>query len=91
MPRPPLTIALLAACSLTLATAASGFAAKGDSLPYRGLSDQDRGIKLIVDGRGRVKRGAFSAVTECSGRYEAVHRRVLLPGAARPLAPGQVP
>ena len=70
MPRPQLTIALLAVCLLTLATAASGFAAKGDSLPYRGLTDQDRDIKLIVDGRGRVKRGVFSAVTECSGRYK---------------------
>jgi hypothetical protein len=33
------------------------------------VSDQDRAIKLIVDGRDRVKRGAFSARTDCGPRF----------------------
>ena len=71
MSRPTLHTALAAVVLAVLLGLATGTAtgAKG-AAPYRGLTDQDRDIKLIVDGRGRVKRGAFSAVTECSGRFK---------------------
>ena len=65
--------ALLAAAVLAAALALAGgvaTGAKGGAVPYRGLTDQDRQIKLIVDGRGRVKRGAFSAVTRCGDRFK---------------------
>jgi hypothetical protein len=60
-------VALLVLVGLGAGTAAG---AKGGGVPYRGLTDQDRDIKLIVDDRGRVKRGAFSAITQCGGRFE---------------------
>jgi hypothetical protein len=64
---------LLAAAVLAAALALAGGVATGakrGAVPYRGLTDQDRQIKLIVDGRGRVKRGAFSAVTRCGARFK---------------------
>jgi hypothetical protein len=72
MPRPLARSVLAAVALLVLVGLAAGTAsgAKGGGVPYRGLTDQDRDIKLIVDGRGRVKRGAFSAVTQCGGRFE---------------------
>ncbi len=67
MPRPLPTVA---ACLAALALATTAIAAGGDAVPYRGATAQDRDIKLIVDGKGRVKRGAFSALTECGGRFK---------------------
>ncbi|MFN8112457.1 MAG: hypothetical protein U0R51_04585 [Solirubrobacterales bacterium] len=73
MPR-PLAHSIVGVVALLLvglcvgAGAAAG--AKQSGVPYRGMTDQDREIKLIVDGRGRVKRGAFSAVTQCGGRFK---------------------
>jgi hypothetical protein len=72
MSHPPPFRALAAAAAAALALAAIAAAAEGaggDGFPYRGLSEQERGIKLIVDGRGRVKRGAFSARTDCGRRF----------------------
>ncbi len=69
MPRPFATLAACAAlCVLVLA--GSAIAAAGDGTPYRGTTAQDREVKLVVDGKGRVKRGAFSAVTDCGGQYK---------------------
>jgi hypothetical protein len=67
MPRP---FPIVAACIAALALAGSALATAGDGTPYRGTTGQDREIKLIVDGAGRVKRGAFSAVTDCGGQYK---------------------
>jgi hypothetical protein len=71
MLRPPSSRAIATAvAALALAVlAAVAAAAGGDGFPYRGVSDQDRGIKLIVDERGRVKRGAFSVRTDCGPRF----------------------
>lgn len=66
----PLAVTLVAGCLVALWLAVPASGAGGDGTPYRGLTDQDREIKLIVDGRGRVKRGAFSARTACGGRFE---------------------
>lgn len=72
MSRPLPSTVLAAAALATLLALAGGTAsgAKGGAIPYRGLTDQDRKIRLIVDGRGRVKRGTFSAVTRCGGRFK---------------------
>ena len=64
-----LALALTLACAVVL-TATGTAGAAGDGVPYRGTTAQDRELKLIVDGKGRVKRGAFSAMTECGGRYK---------------------
>lgn len=66
----PIALPILAAVATLLAGAGAATAGKGGSVPYRGLTDQDREIKLVVDDRGRVKRGAFTAVTRCSGRFK---------------------
>jgi hypothetical protein len=66
----PLTLPALALVALLAASSGAAVGAKGKNVPYRGLTAQDRQIKLIVDQRGRVKRGAFSAVTQCSGAYK---------------------
>jgi len=66
----PLAVSLLAGCLVALWLAAVAAGAGGDGTPYRGLTGQDREIKLVVDGRGRVKRGAFSARTACGDRFE---------------------
>jgi hypothetical protein len=66
----PLAVTLLVGCLVALWLAAGAAGAGGDGTPYRGVTGQDREIKLIVDGRGRVKRGAFSARTACGGRFE---------------------
>jgi len=63
-------LTLLAAGLVALALALPARGAGGDGVPYRGLTDQDRKIKLIADRKGRVKRGAFSAVTRCGGQFK---------------------
>jgi hypothetical protein len=63
----PIALTLACAAALALPTAAG---AAGDSVPYRGATGQGKDIKLIVDGRGRVKRGGFSAITDCGGDYK---------------------
>jgi hypothetical protein len=68
--RPLAVPSLLVGGLVVLWLAAGAAGAGGDGVPYRGLTGQDREIKLIVDGRGRVKRGAFSARTACGGRFE---------------------
>jgi hypothetical protein len=71
MLRPP-AIRATALATAAIAIAAFATAAEatgGDGFPYRGESDQGREIKLIADGRGRVKRGAFSARTDCGPRF----------------------
>lgn len=60
-------IALALAGPLLLAPMAD---AAGDGVPYRGATEQGKDIKLIVDGRGRVERGAFAAVTDCGAGYK---------------------
>lgn len=62
-------IALTLACAVMLAQPAAAGAA-GDGVSYRGVTEQGRDIKLIVDGQGRVKRGTFTAVTDCGGGYK---------------------
>ncbi len=69
-PLPHALLAAVALAALLAVSAGTASGAKGRAVPYRGLTDQDREIKLIVDDGGRVKRGAFSAVTECSGRFK---------------------
>ncbi len=69
MPRPTVLPAL-AVIAMLLAGAGTASAGKGGSVPYRGLTDQERKIKLVVDERGRVSRGTYSAVTRCSGRFK---------------------
>jgi len=61
-------IALALACLFAVLAAAIA-AAAGDPVPYRGATGQGRDIKLIVDARGRVKRGKFEAVTDCGSGY----------------------
>ncbi|MEZ5155019.1 MAG: hypothetical protein R2718_02800 [Solirubrobacterales bacterium] len=68
MPRHRLPAAAIAAAMALLP--ASAPAVKGDSVAYRGLTAQDRAIKLVADRAGRVKRGKFSAVTACGGRFK---------------------
>ena len=69
-PQPSIVLAVVALAALLALAGGTASGAKTAGFPYRGLTDQDREIKLIVDGRGRVKRGAFSAVTQCSGRFK---------------------
>lgn len=66
MPRPLIAFAL--ACLVGLALPAVAGAA--GAVPYRGATEQGRGIKLIADRDGRVKRGRFEAVTACGSGYE---------------------
>ena len=69
MSRPHVVAAVLAT-GLALLPAATARAGRGDAVAYRGLTDQDRPIKLVAHGSGRVKRGKFSAVTGCGGRFK---------------------
>jgi hypothetical protein len=68
--RRPTALSALAATAMLLAGAGAAAAEKGGSVPYRGLTGQDRKIKLIVNERGRVTRGTYTAVTRCSGQFK---------------------
>ena len=63
--------AALAACLATAALSAGAAEAVGpNGVKYAGETEQGKAIKLITGTDGLVRRGAFSAVTTCTGQYK---------------------
>ena len=83
MPRPlahsiiGVVVAMLLLIGLGAGTAAGS---KQSGVPYRGMTDQDREIKLIVDGRGRVFVSGAEWPAEIDGAGPAVGESVIVDG-----------
>jgi hypothetical protein len=52
--------------------------AAGDTVRYKGETEDGRKVKLVADQRGEVLRGAINAVTDCSGDFDDFRARVEL-------------
>jgi len=63
-------LAVFAAFTAFVLLAAVADAVGPRGVLYTGRTDQRREIKLVTDDRGLVKRGAFSARTDCSGQFK---------------------
>ena len=63
-----------AAVAVALAAAGPAFGAKGDDR-YRGETEDGRAVKLVVDERGAVVRGAITAETDCTRGYDDFRAR----------------
>ena len=63
-------IALAAGFAALVLAAATAEAVGPHGVKYAGETEQGRDIKLVTDTKGLVKRGAFSALTQCSGQFK---------------------
>lgn len=71
------SLALIAIVVGVGSNAATAGAATGNT-KFGGSTDQGREAKLVADAQGRVVRGSFTVMTDCSGRFEPFRARVEL-------------
>lgn len=63
-------VALAMAVTVAALTTGVASAVGPNGVKYAGETEQGREIKLVTDSKGIVKRGAFSALTDCTGQFK---------------------
>lgn len=67
-------ISLVAAVTVLLGPAAAP--ATPGNTRFAGETEQGREAKVIVDPRGRARRGSWTVLTDCDGRFEDFRARI---------------